>query len=59
MTKAEQTETAIPMNDLILKKSKLSTQALDCYDLIMQDSKQYSNEFCIQYGALLQMIRKL
>ena len=59
MSKAEQTETDIPMNDLILKKQRLSTQAGVCYDEILESAKEFSNPFCVQFGILIQMIEDL
>ena len=56
---ATQTEVAIPMNDLILKKSKLSAQTLDCYEILIESQKQFPNTFCVEFGVLQQMIRDL
>ena len=59
MSRAEQTETDIPMNDLILKKQRLSAQAGLCYDGILENTKEFSNPFCVQFGVLIQMIEDL
>jgi len=54
------TENNIPMmNDLILKKQRLSAQAGLCYDEILESSKEFNNPFCVQFGILVQMIEDL
>ncbi len=53
------TESAIPMNDLILKKSDLLEQAQEVYEIMLDDPKQFPNQFCVEFGVLRQMIREL
>lgn len=55
----KKTEIAIPMNDLLLKKQRLSAQAGLCYDEILEDSAKFPNVFCVQFGILTQMIEDL
>ncbi len=59
MSETAKTENAIPMNDLILKKDNLTEQAQYCYDVLMDDAKQFPNQFCVEFGILKQMISEL
>lgn len=55
----KKTEISIPMNDLIVKKSNLLEQVAQCYEIMMDDSKQFPNLFCVEFGVLKQMIVEL
>ena len=57
MTNTKQPE--IPMNDLILKKSKLKAQCGMCYETLIDSQKQFPNPFCVEFGMLMQMIEDL
>lgn len=59
MNEPKKTEIAIPMSDLLLKKQRLSAQWGACYDEMIENSKQFPNIFCVQFGILFQMIEDL
>lgn len=53
------TEFDKPITGMILKKSNLISQAQECYSVMMDDSKQFPNHFCVEFGVLKQMIEEL
>jgi len=59
MSETKTTEFGKPMNDMIVKKSNLLEQISECYEIMMDDSKQFPNQFCVEFGVLKQMIVEL
>lgn len=59
MNRTETTEFGKPMSDMIVKKKNITEQIQECYEIMLDDSKQFPNQFCVEFGVLKQMIVEL